>query len=108
MADSELIDQIRSAPDLQALDALRVSALGKSGTITAQLKSLGKMSPDERAAEAPKIHALREAVTDAIAERKDALESAELEKRLATERVDAPDRGSVAGAGQGPGHGRRG
>jgi phenylalanyl-tRNA synthetase alpha chain len=88
MADSELIDQIRSAPDLQALDALRVSALGKSGTITAQLKSLGKMSPDERVTEAPKIHALREAVTDAIAGRKAALETAELEKRLATERVD--------------------
>ena len=50
MADSELLDQIRSAPDLGALDALRVSALGKSGSITAQLKSLGKMSPEERTA----------------------------------------------------------
>jgi phenylalanyl-tRNA synthetase alpha chain len=88
MADSKLLDQIRSAPDLAALDALRVSVLGKSGSITAQLKSLGKMSPDERASEAPKIHALREAVSDAIAERKAALENAELEKRLATERVD--------------------
>jgi phenylalanyl-tRNA synthetase alpha chain len=96
MADSKLLDQIRSAPDLAALDALRVSVLGKSGSITAQLKSLGKMSPDERASEAPKIHALREAVGDAIAERKAALENAQLEKRLATERVDlslpAPDR----------------
>ena len=88
MADSELLDQIRSAPDLAALDALRVSVLGKSGSITAHLKSLGKMSPDERASEAPKIHALREAVSEAIAERKSALENAELEKRLATERVD--------------------
>ena len=88
MADSELLDQIRSAPDLQALDALRVSALGKSGTVTAQLKSLGKMSAEERAAEAPTIHAFREAVADAIASRKRELESAELEQRLATERVD--------------------
>jgi phenylalanyl-tRNA synthetase alpha chain len=96
MADSKLLHQIRSAPDLAALDALRVSVLGKSGSITAQLKSLGKMSPEERASEAPKIHALREAVSDAIAERKAALENAELEKRLATERLDlslpAPDR----------------
>ncbi|MGI8705055.1 MAG: phenylalanine--tRNA ligase subunit alpha [Sphingomicrobium sp.] len=83
-----LIRSIRSAPDLQALEQLRVSALGKSGSITLQLKSLGKMSPDERVAEAPKIHAFREAVTDAIAERKAELESAELEKRLATERID--------------------
>jgi phenylalanyl-tRNA synthetase alpha chain len=88
MADSELIEKIRSAPDLQALDALRVSALGKSGSITAQLKSLGKMSAEERTVEAPKIHALREKVTEAIATRKDELEDAELEKRLATERVD--------------------
>jgi phenylalanyl-tRNA synthetase alpha chain len=96
MADSELLDRIRSAPDLGALDALRVSALGKSGSITAQLKSLGKMSPDERSAEAPKIHAAREAVTEAIAARKAELEAAELEKRLATEKVDlslpAPER----------------
>jgi phenylalanyl-tRNA synthetase alpha chain len=96
MADTSLLDQIRNAPDLQALDALRVSALGKSGTITAQLKSLGRMSAEERSAEAPKIHALREAVTEAIAGRKAALESAGLEQRLATERVDlslpAPER----------------
>jgi phenylalanyl-tRNA synthetase alpha chain len=88
MAADELIDQIRSAPDMAALEALRVSALGKSGSITAQLKSLGKMDPDRRAAEAPKIHALREAMTAAIAERKTALEEAELDRRLATESID--------------------
>jgi phenylalanyl-tRNA synthetase alpha chain len=88
MADSDTLDQIRSAPDLQALDSIRVSVLGKSGSITAQLKSLGKMTPDERAVEAPRIHALREAVTGAIAARKEELENAELETRLATERVD--------------------
>ncbi len=101
MADRELLHRIHSAPDLQALDELRVASLGKSGSITAQLKSLGKMSADERSAEAPRIHALREAVTDAIAARKSELENAELETRLATERVDlslpAPDspQGSV-------------
>ena len=88
MADDKLLHEIRSAPDLQALEVLRVSALGKSGSITAQLKSLGKMSPEERASEAPKIHAQREAVSDAIAQRKAELETAELEQRLATERVD--------------------
>jgi phenylalanyl-tRNA synthetase alpha chain len=88
MADTDLIEKIRSAPDLQALDQLRVESLGKSGSITAQLKSLGKMSPEERAERAPEIHALREKVTDAIAERKSELEAAQLEIRLATERVD--------------------
>jgi len=88
MADADLVKQIEAAPDLAALEALRVRLLGKSGEITAQLKSLGRMSPEERAAEAPKIHALRESVTEAIAGRKAALENAELEQRLATERLD--------------------
>src|SRR5687768_4990237 len=86
--DEDLLEQIRGAPDLGALESLRVSMLGKSGRITAQLKSLGSMDPDTRAEEAPKIHELREAVTSAIAERKAALEAAELDRKLATERLD--------------------
>jgi phenylalanyl-tRNA synthetase alpha chain len=87
-SDTDLLDQIRSAPDLGALDQLRVAALGKSGSITARLKSLGSMDPDTRAAEAPRIHALREQVTSAISDRKAALEGAELDRKLATETID--------------------
>ena len=87
-SESEILEQIRSAPDLGALDQLRVSVLGKSGSITARLKSLGSMDPETRAAEAPRIHALREEVTSAIAARKDALETAELDRKLATETID--------------------
>jgi phenylalanyl-tRNA synthetase alpha chain len=93
--------EIAAAADLAALDGVRVAALGKSGEITQLLKSLGKMDAETRASEAPKIHSLREAVTDAIAARKSALENAELERRLATERLDlslpAPEapRGSI-------------
>jgi phenylalanyl-tRNA synthetase alpha chain len=87
-SDTDLLDQIRSAPDLGALDQLRVAVLGKSGSITARLKSLGSMDPDTRAAEAPAIHALREQVTTAISDRKAALESAELDRKLATETID--------------------
>jgi len=88
MNGEQLLKDIAAAADLGALDALRVSALGKSGSITAQLKSLGAMDPETRALEAPKIHAQREAVTAAIAARKAALETAELDRRLATERLD--------------------
>src|SRR3954452_5544080 len=87
MSDA-LIDRIAAAGSLQDLEQLRVAALGKSGEITAKLKSLGAMDPETRSAEAPKIHALREAITTAIAERKAALEAAELETRLATEKLD--------------------
>ena len=83
-----LLDRIAAAGSLAELEQLRVGALGKQGEITAKLKSLGAMDPDTRAAEAPKIHALREAVTSAIAERKATLENADLEQRLATEKLD--------------------
>jgi phenylalanyl-tRNA synthetase alpha chain len=87
-SETDILDQIRNAPDLGALDQLRVAVLGKSGSITARLKSLGSMDPDTRAAEAPRIHALREQVTTAISDRKAALESAELDRKLATETID--------------------
>ena len=94
-----LLDRIAAAKDLAELDSLRVSLLGKQGEITAKLKSLGAMDAETRAAEAPKIHALREAVTGAIADRKAALESAELERKLATEKIDLslPAAESVSG-----------
>jgi phenylalanyl-tRNA synthetase alpha chain len=89
MIDADtMLDRIAAAESLGDLEAVRVSALGKSGSITALLKSLGSMDADTRAAEAPKIHALREAVTAAIAGRKAALEHAELERKLATETID--------------------
>ena len=83
-----LLDRIAAAGSLQDLEQLRVAALGKQGEITAKLKSLGSMDPETRAAEAPKVHALREAVTNAISGRKAALEAADLEQRLATEKLD--------------------
>ena len=87
-ADEDIIDQIRDAADLAALESLRVKLLGKSGEITAKLKSLGSMDPESRAAEAPRIHALREEIADAIGSRKEALETVELERKLATESLD--------------------
>jgi phenylalanyl-tRNA synthetase alpha chain len=87
MSDA-LLDRISAASDLAELDSVRVLLLGKSGEITAKLKSLGSMDSETRAAEAPKIHALREAVTSALAERKAALEAAELDRKLATEKID--------------------
>ena len=84
----DLLAAIDTAAGLEALDAVRVHALGKQGAITAMLKSLGKMSPEERQENGPRIHALREAVTDAIAARKERLETAQLEAQLAAERMD--------------------
>ncbi|HEX5181888.1 MAG TPA: phenylalanine--tRNA ligase subunit alpha [Allosphingosinicella sp.] len=84
----DLLARIAAAPDLPALEAERVAVLGKQGAVTALLKSLGGMTPDERQVEGPRIHGLREAVTEAIVARKAALESADLDGRLATETLD--------------------
>ena len=92
---------IAGAGDLDALEAVRIAALGKQGAISALLKTLGGLSPEERQSVAPRIQGLRERVTAALAERKAALEAAALAVRLAAETVDltlpAPEtpRGSV-------------
>lgn len=93
--------RINQAASLEQLEALRIALLGKQGSISTLLKTLGQMSPEQRQREGPKINGLRETVTAAIAERKAALEGAALEQRLVAERIDltlpAPElpRGSV-------------
>ena len=80
--------QIASAPDLGMLEDVRIALLGKQGSISALLKTLGSMTPEQRQAEGPRINGLREAATGAIATRKAELEGAALDVRLATERLD--------------------
>ena len=101
MIETEITAQIDAATDLDALEGVRIALLGKNGSISALLKTLGAMTPEERQVEGPRINGLRAAATDAIAARKVALEAAALEAKLATERHDmtlpAPEapRGSV-------------
>ena len=86
--ETEARARIEAAADLAALEALRVEYLGKQGSVSVLLKTLGAMSPEERLEKAPRIQHLREAVAGALAERKAAMEAAELEARLASERLD--------------------
>ena len=85
---SDWLGRIAAVGDLATLEAERVAALGKQGAVTRLLKTLGAMSPEERQSEGPRIHGLREAVSEALAARKSALEDAALEQSLATERLD--------------------
>ncbi|MDY7523990.1 phenylalanine--tRNA ligase subunit alpha [Sphingomonas sp. 10B4] len=85
---TDLLAAIDAAATLDALEAVRVQGLGKQGSVTALLKTLGGMSPDERQVQGPRIQGLREAVTSAIATRKAALDRAELDARLASETLD--------------------
>ena len=83
-----LVADINAADTLDALEALRVGAMGKNGVVTGLLKTLGPMSPEDRLEKGPPIQDLRESVTAALTERKAALEQAALDAKLAAERID--------------------
>jgi phenylalanyl-tRNA synthetase alpha chain len=86
--ETELIVAIAAANDEAALENVRIAALGKSGSVSALLKTLGSMTPDERKTQGPLINGLKEAVNAALAARKDALKGAALVERLNTETID--------------------
>src|SRR6201989_3032357 len=86
--ETEILTQIAAAGDEAALEAVRVAALGKKGSISALLSTLGKMSPDERKTEGARINLAKEAVTEALAARRDILKSAALDIRLKSEIID--------------------
>ena len=86
--ETTLLADIAAAADLGALEAIRVAQLGKTGTISGLLKSLGAMSPDQRKEEGPKINGLRDRVQAALSARKAHLEAEALDARLAAEKLD--------------------
>jgi phenylalanyl-tRNA synthetase alpha chain len=86
--EKELLGAVDKAADEPALEAVRIAALGKSGSVSALLKTLGSMTPDERKQNGPLINGLKDKVTQAINARKDALGAAALDARLNSESVD--------------------
>ena len=86
-----------TAPD--ALEALRVGLLGKSGSITTQLKALGALPGDQRKAAGEAINRARDAISEALSARKTALDDAALDARLAGESIDVTLPGRDAARG---------
>ena len=98
LAKQALADIAATAtPD--ALEALRVSLLGKSGSITAQLKALGALPGDQRKAAGEAINRARDAISESLSARKAELDSAALDARLATENIDVTLPGRDSGRG---------
>ncbi len=79
---------IAAAESVKALEDLRVHILGKSGELTAQLKELGKLSPEERKEKGAALNLVKEKITTALEAKKSTLEIQELNARLANESVD--------------------
>jgi phenylalanyl-tRNA synthetase alpha chain len=104
MSDIEALSKqaladIDAAPSADALESLRVALLGKSGAITARLKSLGALPAEERKAAGEAINRVRDAVGAALSARRAALEDAELDARLAGESIDVTLPGRDPGRG---------
>ena len=85
---SETETALDAATDLRAWDAVRVGVLGKAGRLTALLKELGRLSPDDRRTRGQQLNHLRDALTAAIEERRTTLDAAALDAQLAAERID--------------------
>src|SRR5215216_2169800 len=86
--EQQILGAVAAAPDEAALEAVRVAALGKRGSISELLKTLGAMTAEERKVQGPRINGLKERATEAIAARRRALKDAALEARLNSETVD--------------------
>jgi phenylalanyl-tRNA synthetase alpha chain len=86
--ETTLLARVEAAGDDSALEALRVEALGKQGSVSALMKNLGAMSPDERKAFGPKLNGLKDKLTEAIVTKKASFAEAALEAQLKAEAVD--------------------
>jgi phenylalanyl-tRNA synthetase alpha chain len=85
---ARLLSEVQKAADLAALEAVRVSALGKKGQISELMKQLGAMAPEERKSFGASVNLLKDRVAAALEERKAELEITALAEKLATERAD--------------------
>ncbi|RCW23248.1 phenylalanyl-tRNA synthetase alpha subunit [Ciceribacter lividus] len=97
-----LLADIAAADGEAEIEALRVAALGKKGSISELLKTLGSMTPEERQTRGAAINALKNEVTEQITARKAELRDAAIAARLAAETVDVslPVRSSPAERGR--------
>jgi len=93
---TEGLDAVAQAADEVALDQVRVQYLGKKGELTQQLKSLGKLSAEERPAAGAKINEAKQKVQDAITVKRTMMAANALSKQLAVESIDV----TLAGRGQ--------
>ncbi|MBR6327908.1 MAG: phenylalanine--tRNA ligase subunit alpha [Alphaproteobacteria bacterium] len=85
---AKIIAEVNAASDLKTLDEVRVSVLGKKGSITAEMKTLGQMDAESRIEKAKELNAIKDAVESALEARKTVLENEALNDQLKTETVD--------------------
>ena len=85
---SEALEAVQAAADLGALDAARVAALGKKGSVTGLMKTLGGLAPEQRKEFGARVNQLKGEIEAALDARKGALGASALEAKLAAEKID--------------------
>src|SRR6195952_2633601 len=85
---SALKEAIDAAQSREALEQVRVAALGRKGSITGLMKGLGALDPDARKAAGAALNTLKDEIAQAIESAAARLAASELQARLATERID--------------------
>src|SRR6266481_1336323 len=95
----QALQQFAAISDEAELERVKARYLGKDGSLTALLKSLGKLSADERPAAGARINQVKQAIEAALQQRRDALQQNQLTQKLAAESLDVtlPGRGSGVG-----------
>jgi phenylalanyl-tRNA synthetase alpha chain len=86
--EAETLAAIEAAKDDAALEAARIAALGKKGSVSELLKTLGTMTPDERKERGPLINGLKDKVNAAILAKRDALKREAMSAQLTQDTVD--------------------
>jgi phenylalanyl-tRNA synthetase alpha chain len=85
---ADWLRQIAAAASLDALEQIRVAALGRNGQVTGLLKGLGALAPDERKTRGAAVNQLKNEIEAALSTAKAQLDQAALGQRLAQERID--------------------
>lgn len=84
----EIVQTVKAANDIQSLEEVRVTALGKKGRVTDLMKTLGGLSPDERKEMGQALNRLKDEITAEIDARATTLKAAALNARLSAEKID--------------------
>ncbi|MBN2676212.1 MAG: phenylalanine--tRNA ligase subunit alpha [Alphaproteobacteria bacterium] len=82
------LEKISQAKTTEALESLRIELLGKKGVLTEQMKSLGSLDPEERKKVGQELNIQKQALENALDSKKQTLELAEINKKLASEKLD--------------------
>ena len=85
---ADLLGRVAAAPDLEAVEGIRLEAIGRKGSLTAAMKLLANLEPAARREQGQSLNSLKEELVAALRERRLVLERQQLDKRLSLERID--------------------